>query len=503
MSYKKNIVASYFSQIYVSTIGIIILPLYIKYMGAEVYGLIGFFAMLQSLFGLLDLGLTPTIARETARYNGGTMSALDYRKLVRALHFLFISVALIGGMLIFSLSSVITTKWLHVTSIPLDTVIYCVKVMAISVSLRWLAGLYRGIITGNEKLDWLSYANIFTTTLRFVGVFIAMEIEGYTPLVFFTYQFVIAIVECFLLYILSKILTPHIKSTQRLYNFSFKPIFPVLKFSLSVAFTSSVWILITQSDKFILSGILSLEVYGHFSIAALAASGIMLLSAPITSATMPLLTRLNAENKQDDMLALYGKSTQFVCVFSCTAAIVIFFCAKPLLYAWTGDNNVVLQSSDILRYYSLGYGFLSLSAFPYYLQYAKGNIKYHSIGNLIMLFSLLPSIAYAAKNYGAVGAGFAWFATNCLFFIFWVSYVHSKIIPGKHKHWLLNHCIVIIAPSIMINYFISKVEIKLDGRIENIFYVAVVSLISLSVAFISSSFCRQYILSKIKWKSNV
>ena len=31
-------------------------PLYIKYMGAEAYGLVGFFTMLQAWFGLLDMG---------------------------------------------------------------------------------------------------------------------------------------------------------------------------------------------------------------------------------------------------------------------------------------------------------------------------------------------------------------------------------------------------------------------------------------------------------------
>lgn len=46
---RQNIVASYFSQAYVTLIGIVILPLYIKFMGAEAYGLIGFFTLLQEI----------------------------------------------------------------------------------------------------------------------------------------------------------------------------------------------------------------------------------------------------------------------------------------------------------------------------------------------------------------------------------------------------------------------------------------------------------------------
>ena len=71
MSLKHNILSNYVSQIYVTVIGIVMVPLYLKYMGAEAYGLVGFFAMLQAWFQLLDMGLTPTMSRETARYRGG------------------------------------------------------------------------------------------------------------------------------------------------------------------------------------------------------------------------------------------------------------------------------------------------------------------------------------------------------------------------------------------------------------------------------------------------
>ncbi len=50
VSLRLNILASYASQIYLIVISIAILPIYMKYMGAEAYGLVGFFAMLQGLF---------------------------------------------------------------------------------------------------------------------------------------------------------------------------------------------------------------------------------------------------------------------------------------------------------------------------------------------------------------------------------------------------------------------------------------------------------------------
>ena len=70
-SLKKNTIANYVGQIYISFIGIIILPFYLKYLGASAFGLVGFFAVFQTWLRLLDVGLTPTLAREVAHIRGG------------------------------------------------------------------------------------------------------------------------------------------------------------------------------------------------------------------------------------------------------------------------------------------------------------------------------------------------------------------------------------------------------------------------------------------------
>lgn len=140
---RQNIVASYFSQAYVTLIGIVILPLYIKFMGAEAYGLIGFFTLLQAWFSLLDLGLTPTIARETSRFQSGVLSKLKFKQLYRALSAIFLIIALIGGLCLFYLSDLITNKWLNFNELDDNIVQICVQIMAISVAFRWMGGVDR------------------------------------------------------------------------------------------------------------------------------------------------------------------------------------------------------------------------------------------------------------------------------------------------------------------------------------------------------------------------
>jgi hypothetical protein len=57
--------------------------------------------MVQIWFNLLDLGLTPTVARETARFKGGAIDELSYLRLLRGLQIIFCALALLGGTLLF------------------------------------------------------------------------------------------------------------------------------------------------------------------------------------------------------------------------------------------------------------------------------------------------------------------------------------------------------------------------------------------------------------------
>ncbi len=478
-------------------VGILILPLYIKYMGAEAYGLVGFFTMLQAWFGLLDMGLTPTIGRETARYQGGSMPPLAYRQLFRALSLIFITVALVGGSGLLLLAEEIAEQWLKVESLEMSSVVIAVQIMAVSVALRWMCGLYRGVITGSERLIWLGGFNAFIATVRFVAVFGSMWMFGYTPLVFFTHQLIVALVELAGLFWMGRRLLPPKRSLSGQVGWSFRPVRPVLKFALTIAFTSSIWVLVTQTDKLILSGILPLGEYGYFTLAVLVASGIMVISGPISSAIMPRMARLNAEGLNGEMIQVYRNATKLVTVICGSAAITIAFTAEKLLFAWTGDSNLAQQAAPILRLYAIGNGFLALVAFPYYLQYALGNLRYHLIGNVVIVCLLVPSIIYAARIYGGIGAGWVWLGLNAGLMLFWVGFVHGKLAPGLHLPWLLNDIAKIVLPVLFVLWGVSLFSLPEGGRIVEISVVAALGVTALSVAVLASGHAKSLLLSRV------
>lgn len=491
MSLKKNVIANYASQLYVSGIGILILPLYLKHMGAEAYGLIGFFSMLQAWFNLLDIGLTPTISRETARFRGGRSSALIYRQLYRSLSVIFFVTAFFGAVALIFLSIPIADKWIEVETLGLDKVVISLQVMSICIALRWMCGLYRGVISGFERLILLSVFNIIIASIRFLGVFVSMYFYGFTPEIFFIHQLVVAALELFLLWFFSGRLLPSKEELTSKIGWSFKPVRSIIKFALSIAVTSSLWIFVTQTDKLILSGILSMSEYGYFTLAVLLASSIMIIGGPISNALLPRMAMLHAKNQLQNLLSIYRKATRFVCLLAGTLSLMLFFYSSEILYVWTGELELVDRVAPILSLYAAGNGFLVISAFPYYLQYASGNLRFHLIGSILLVSLLIPALIISTKIYGAVGAGYTWFTINLIYFLFWVAIVHKKLVSGLHLKWLLFDVLAtVLAPFAVV--CISKYFIEFDeSRFQLFFLICIVGLVSLSTGLLSIKYLQK------------
>lgn len=468
VSFKKNLIANYASQIYMTLAGIVILPLYLKYMGSEAYGLVGFFTALQSWFNILDLGLSPSISRQTARMRAGALTPEAYRELVGALQLIFVVIMLLGTGVLIVLAPYLSHSWLKSYTIPAHDVQIALELMAVSIGLRWMCGIYRATIIGAEQFVWLSYYTWVFTTLRYLGVLLVLIYIGVTPFVFFLYQIIISIFE--LAFLATKAIHsfPDVAPKHPIRwapTYVVASIKPILPFALSIAVTSSIWIIITQTDKLILSNLLSLSEYGYFTLGVLAASGVMLFSAPFSMVLMPRMAKLKAENQDKALLALYRQATRFVAAVTLPASIILAFFPEQILWLWTNNLTVAHATAPVLRLYALGNAALVFTTFPYYLQYAHGSMRLHVLGNSAFAMVLIPSIIWATLGCGMLGAAWVWCLANLSFFVLWTAFVHHRFLPHNHLHWLSGDIIPILVLSLcsvyLLNYWCSTPNSKL------------------------------------------
>jgi O-antigen/teichoic acid export membrane protein len=173
---------------------------------------------------------------------------------------------------------------------------------------------------------------------------------------------------------------------------------------------------------------------------------------------MPRFSKLSAENKHGEIITLYRTATRFIGAVTIPATLALAFFAEPILFAWTGDAQIAAKTAPVLTLYSLGNGILVFNAFPYYLQYATGDLKLHFFGSILFILLFLPTLIFLTLKLGIIGAGWSWFSINLVSFVLWISFLHHYLCPGLHLKWLFNDIgisLLYCTPfAITLNYFI-------------------------------------------------
>ena len=493
VSLKKNTLANFLGQFYIMFIGIFMLPFYLKYLGAEAYGLVGFFTVFMSWMALLDLGLSTTLARETAKLKDKINGLFELKRMTLSIEVFFVIISIIVFSAMFFGSTWVSIHWLEVKELSYETVESTIKIMAFLLVLRWFIGLYQGVIIGFEHHVWLNIYKIIFATIKFLGAFLLIVFITKEIVHFFYFQVVVAIFE--FLVIKFKI--------DSYMNISEKvlPSFIVLKqiapFALSIAYTSSMWVFITQLDKLMLSHYLPLKEYGFYSLVILVSGAILQIFYPIGQAILPRMTSLLSNGQEKEMFVLYHKATQIVSIVVFSVGGIIAAFSYELLYSWTGNIEASQWGAPILFWYALGNVSVSLLSFQFYMQYAYGNLKYHVKGNTYFGFVQIMVVILSVYFYGALGAALTWFGLQTFFLLWWPGFIHSKFAPNIHNDWIFKDISPILLMSVMYLWLLKSINITFsENRLVLFFTLIGLGFILLVLNIVVSREGRR-ILSKI------
>lgn len=475
---NRNIVYNYISQIYLGIVGVVFLPMYVHRLGEAAFGIVALNTMIQSCFSLLDIGMSQTLARETTLYRNKSQTLYEFMVFFRPLQLISTMIALIGGGIFYFLSSDIATRWINVGSLNVAEVVLCLQITAVTISLRWLSALNKGVIFGAEEFVWNSKQSIFISTIRYVGVIVSMSLWGDTLLVFFIHQLVVVIIEFFIIKNKVKKLIPACKETIPI---SFDNVKSRLVFAVPVALSAILWIGISQIDKVILSRTLSIDAYGMYSMAALAAGMLLMLATPITTAFIPRLTAL--KDNQEALFYFYKILTLIMLLVIGSVGITSFFSGHDIIMLWTNDLLVVRKIESVFSIIALGNAVLLLGGCSYCLQIALGNAKRHMIGYFFLLIIYIPLVIYFGYQGATVAVAWCWLIVSFIFTFFYVTYVHLKIANAHAIDWIVTLCKSLFAASI-VGWGYEYLHIESNDRLSALLSMSLLfTMVFLAIAF--------------------
>jgi O-antigen/teichoic acid export membrane protein len=307
MSLKRNVLANYLGQGWVALMGLAFVPMYIRYLGVETWGLVGFMSMLQAWLTLLDMGLSPTLSREMARFHAGAHSAQSIRNLLRSLEVIYGGVAVLVVSIVWIIAPWLSVHWLSATHLPVTSVEQAIEMMGLVLASRMVEQVYRGAIQGLQRQVWLNGVQSLLATLRWAGavgvlIWVDSSIEA-----FFLWQ---GLVSLLTVIILARQTYYWLPLGERSAYFDLAAIIRIRRFAGGMAATTLLSILLMQVDKLLLSKLVSLEDFGLYTLAASAAGALYFLMIPIVTAVSPRMTELVARSEQQLLIDTYHRASQ-------------------------------------------------------------------------------------------------------------------------------------------------------------------------------------------------
>jgi O-antigen/teichoic acid export membrane protein len=429
---RRNIAANYAGGIWATLISLALIPVYIRFLGAEAYGLIGVFTMIQALLGLLDLGIGTTFNRELARLAVAEERPGQARTLVRTLETVYWAIGAVIALGLFALAGFLAHDWVRADALPLATVHDATRLMAVAMLFQWPVVLYSGGLQGLQQHVRLNMITASALTLRGVGAVIVLAFISPTVQAFFIWQIVASLVHVAALRVGLWSVLP--RSSGRV-HFDAGELRRVWRFAAGMTGISAVTLILTQADKLVLSRMLSLEMFGYYSIAYVAASALYRLITPVFGAVFPRLSELVRADDQAGLTSVFHRGSQLVSLLVFPAAAVLAMFAADVLLLWTRDPLVVRHGATVLSLAAVGVALNGAVNVPYALQLAHGWTRLTLLTNTVAVIVLVPATILAVRAYGVVGAAGVWVVLNAAYYVIYAQLMFRRLLPSEKWRW--------------------------------------------------------------------
>ena len=435
---RRDALANLVGRGWVALAGLVFVPLYIKLLGVEAYGLVGFSAALQVGISLLDVGLATTLNRELAMAAGGRSagvgkdSAQYQRDLVRTLEITYWIAALAIVALVELVAPAIARGWLHPERLSADAVENGIRLIGITIALQFPFTLYEGGLLGIRRQVALNALLVVGATLRFGAVVAVLVWVSPTIEAFFAWQIAITALQTIAGGWLLWSSLPKARSRAR---FRGDVLSGVSGFATGMAGISLSAVVLSQMDKVVLSKVLTLSAFGYYTLAAAAAGVLYVLFLPLFQTVFPRFSQLYAVGDTHALAALYHRSAQALGVLILPAATVLALFSHEIMLLWTQNRDAADATRAVVALFAIGTALQGLMNVPYALQLAAGWTKLALYANLVAIGILLPALVVLASRYGALGAGIIWVALNLGYATIGVAIMHRRLLRGHLGRW--------------------------------------------------------------------
>ncbi len=463
---KADLFSNLFGSAWSALILLVCTPAYVKYLGVSAFGLFGFYLTMQSVVRVLDLGLSPTTNREMARFSAFTDRADECRNLSRALELCYWVIGIVVGLLFILAAPWIATHWLQAGMLSHVTLIHALQMMGLLIIFQFPVCFYQGALMGLGHQVLFNGIRIVTATLMYLGAAAVLWLGLRNIQSFFVWMAAMALLRVGILRIALERALP---ATPRPAQVRMGLLVRIWQFAAGMAGFTVFSMLLTQTDKIMLSKLLSIKYFGFYTLAATLSAGLNLINSSIFNTIFPRLSVIAAKNDRIKTVQAYRLYSQILMILMGPAAIMLIMFSTTIVRIWVGHWSIARIVGPIAAVLALGTLLNGLMIVPYAVQFAYGRTRLALFTTIFLTLLMVPGIWYMAVHYGALGAACVWPALMALNLLINVPLTHKFIIQHDNFTWLRDAGLTIspmfiafiIAKALIAHVSLSLMELSL------------------------------------------
>jgi len=466
------------------------IPWYLQYLGDEAFGVVGLAASIQACMTALDLGLRPMMSREMARFAAGTQTDRELRSLLRVVELATYTMALVFTIMVALSATWVSERWLRPQSIPPQDVAQAIRVMALSVGLRFVEGLYLGCLDGFQRQVLSNSLNSLTATVRGLGAVGVLAWWSPTLGAFFAWQAIASTVSLLVVTHVAYRIMPRGVASIRV---GLLRLATLWRFAAGTAIGGYLTLILGQADRVLLSHFLELQDYGRYVVAATAASIVRVAVAPVMQAYYPRFSALHATGLPNATVDAFHRASQLVSAISSGTAITLFVFPSEVVYLWTGDPELAASLIPTLRVLATA-AMLHMLCIPcYYLRLAIGDTRTWNGVSLLAVVIVVPMMILLVPKFGLVGGATGWLGTTIGFATVGVWLSLSTVPTLSPRSWLVRDVLPPTLGAVVVCGMCKLTSALLvpTGRAETAILLTVTLVGSIATAGLTLHFVRE------------
>ncbi|UZK65062.1 oligosaccharide flippase family protein [Sphingomonas sp. M1-B02] len=434
MKTAHNVVANVGGRLWTLLMNFAFIPLYVRFMGVEAYGLVGFFATMLAIFSILDMGLSLAVNRELVRLDAAGDIARS-RNLTRTLELVYWVVGGIIALMIYLGADFVTHRWLEVSQLPVETATTAVQLMALVALLRWPSALYMGVLMGLREHVALNLIMAGVATLAGAGAVLILWQVSPSVTAFFAWQIFAAAIQVALLIFVT---WRKLRLRGHRAAFELSALRAIYRFSAGIFIVTILSVILMQLDKLVLSATLSLTDFGYYTLAFTIGNVLATVGLAIHGALFPSLSHVVALGDEREITAFYHKCCQLMAAAIVPAGAVLALFAPELLQLYLHNAGTAARITLLVTIFAIANTIFAIMMMPYALQLAFGWTRLSIYKNLIAIAIYIPLLFVMVHFFGAIGAALAWLILMAGYLLFEITIMHRRLLAGERGRWYLQ-----------------------------------------------------------------